>query len=233
MEASMTSLFRRPLVRCLLVLVWLPAGAPSRAHEGEGVAPAEARTRLEAGNARYAGSKVHPRRYRAERPQLTKGQAPYAMVLSCADSRVPPEIVFDESLGKLFVVRLAGNVADADALGSLEYAAEHLGTRYLLVLGHASCGAVKAAVAGGGGSPNLNGLVKEIQPAVGAARAAVPNAKEGELLSASVTENVRLQMKNVAERSPVLKEMIEKGKVGIGGGVYDLESGKVTFLQER
>jgi carbonic anhydrase len=155
------------------------------------------------------------------------------MVLSCADSRVPPEIVFDESLGKLFVVRLAGNVADADALGSLEYAAEHLGTRYLLVLGHASCGAVNAAVTGAGGSPNLTGLVKEIQPAVETAREALPNAKDDEVLSASVKENVRLQMKNVTERSPVLREMIEKGNVGIGGGVYDLETGKVTFLPEK
>jgi carbonic anhydrase len=232
-EVYMTSLFRRRLAFCLLVLPWLVAAAPILAHEAEGVPPAEARTCLEAGNARYAGSKVNPRRYRAERPQLAKGQAPYAMVLSCADSRVPPEIVFDESLGKLFVVRLAGNVADADALGSLEYAAEHLGTRYLLVLGHASCGAVKAAVTGAGGSPNLTGLVKEIQPAIATARGALPNAKDDELLSASVKENVKLQMKNVAERSPVLKEMIEKGKVGMAGGVYDLETGKVTFLPEK
>ena len=229
----MRALVRERLVRSLVVLSLVAFGSPSRAHEGEGVPPAEARTRLEAGNARYAGSKVNPRHYRAERPQLAEGQAPYAMVLACADSRVPPEIVFDESLGKLFVVRLAGNVADADALGSLEYAAEHLGTRYLLVLGHASCGAVKAAVSGTGGSPNLNGLVKEIQPAVEAARGSLPKAQDSEILAASVQENVRLQMKNVSEKSPVLKEMIEKGKVGIAGGVYDLKSGKVTFLTEK
>jgi carbonic anhydrase len=226
----MTFPIRHRLLQGLLLLALIPAAAPSRANEVEGVLPAEARTRLETGNARYAGSKVHPRRYRAERPELAKGQAPYAMVLACADSRVPPEIVFDESLGKLFVVRLAGNVADADALGSLEYAAEHLGTRYLLVLGHASCGAVKAAVSGAGGSPNLLGLVKEIKPAVDAARGALPNAKDDEILSASVKENVRLQMKNVSEKSPVLREMIAKGQVGIGGGVYDLETGKVAFV---
>jgi carbonic anhydrase len=155
------------------------------------------------------------------------------MVLACADSRVPPEIVFDESLGKLFVVRLAGNVADADALGSLEYAAEHLGTRYLVVLGHASCGAVKAAVSGAAGSPNLNGLVKEIKPAVDTVGGAMPKGADKEILAASVQENVRLQVKNVSERSPVLKEMISKGQVGIAGGVYDLKSGKVTFLTEK
>jgi carbonic anhydrase len=229
----MPSLARVHVVRSLVVLSLVALSFPSRAREDDGVAPAEARARLEAGNARYAGSKVNPRHYRAERPQLAKGQAPYAMVLACADSRVPPEIVFDESLGKLFVVRLAGNVADADALGSLEYAAEHLGTRYLLVLGHASCGAVKAAVSGAGGSPNLTGLVKEIKPAIDAVREAMPKGPDNEVLAASVQENVRLQMKNVSERSPVLKEMIEKGKVGIAGGVYDLETGKVSFLPAK
>ena len=229
----MSSLSGYRRVRRLAFLTLFVVGFPSAAHEGEVVPPAEARTRMEAGNARYAGSKVNPRRYRLERPKLAEGQAPYAMVLSCADSRVPPEIVFDESLGKLFVVRLAGNVADADALGSLEYAAEHLGTRYLLVLGHGSCGAVKAAASGAGGSPNLDGLVKEIRPAVAVARGALPKGSDQEILATSVQENVRLQMKNVAERSPVLREMIAKGRVGIAGGVYDLETGKVTFLSGK
>ena len=229
----MRALVRDRLVRSLVVLSLVAFSSPARAHEGEGVPPAEARTRLEAGNARYAGSKVNSRHYRAERPKLAKGQAPYAMVLSCADSRVPPEILFDESLGKLFVVRLAGNVADADALGSLEYAAEHLGTRYLLVLGHSSCGAVKAAGEGSGGSPNLAGLVKEIVPAVDAARGALPKGAGDEIANASVRENVLLQMRNVSARSPVLREMIEKGRVGIAGGIYDLESGKVAFVQGK
>ena len=226
----MRALVRDRLVRSLAVLSLVAFSFPSGAHEGEGVPPGEARTRLEAGNARYAGSKVNPRHYRAERPRLAEGQAPYAMVLACADSRVPPEIVFDESLGKLFVVRLAGNVADAGALGSLEYAAEHLGTRYLLVLGHASCGAVKAAVSGAEGSPNLNGLVKEITPAVDAVRGALPKGADDAVAAASVRENVLLQIRNVSARSPVLKEMIEKGKMGIAGGVYDLESGRVAFI---
>ena len=153
------------LLSCAALAVAGEHGAP------DGVAPETARSLLKEGNRRYATSAVKPRRYRAERPELTKGQAPYAMVLACADSRVPPEIVFDESLGRLFVVRVAGNVAGPDELASLEYAAEHLGTRFLLVLGHASCGAVGAATSPDDPTPNLASLLKEIRPAVDVARA--------------------------------------------------------------
>ena len=102
--------------------------------------------RLMNGNARFVKGQHRPANYKRERAELTKGQRPYAIVLSCSDSRVPPEIVFDESLGKLFVVRVAGNVVDPIALGSIEYAAEHLHSKLLFVLGHESCGAVKATV---------------------------------------------------------------------------------------
>ncbi len=101
-----------------------------------------------------------------ERPELAEGQHPYAIVLACADSRVAPELIFDESLGKLFVVRVAGNVADPVVLGSIEYAVEHLHANLLMVLGHENCGAVKATIGGGAFPPNIEALIKRITPAV-------------------------------------------------------------------
>jgi carbonic anhydrase len=194
----------------------------------EGVAPAAARQMLEEGNNRYTSSAVRPRRYKSERPALSKGQHPYAMVLSCADSRVPPEIVFDESLGKLFVVRVAGNVASPDELASLEYATEHLGARYLVVLGHTSCGAVKAAMDKDDPTPNLGTLLKEIRPAIDTAKA--KGGDPAAVQSGAEKANVQLQMQNVAAKSEVLKKAIADGKIGLAGGVYDLKTGKVEWL---
>ncbi len=193
-----------------------------------GVTPEAARKMLVEGNTRFVMGVVHPRRYRAERPALTKGQHPYAMILCCADSRVPPEIVFDESLGRLFVVRVAGNVTGPDELASLEYAAEHLGTRFLLVLGHESCGAVGAAMSPEDPTPNLATLLKEIRPAVDAARARRPDP--GDLSAEAVKENVRLQLRNVTARSEVLRKMLAEGKLDTAGAVYDLASGRVEWL---
>lgn len=214
-----------------LLLLGVLAFAPgaSRAGEEPGVPPEGARALLKEGNSRYATSAVRPRRYRAERPALTKGQHPYAMVLSCADSRVPPELVFDESLGRLFVVRVAGNVAGPDELASLEYAAEHLGTRFLLVLGHASCGAVGAAMSPEDPTPYLGGLLKEIRPAVEAAKA--KDADVSHLPLEAVRENVRLQVRNVTARSEAFRKLVDEGRVGLAGAVYDLRSGRVEWIE--
>ncbi len=225
-EGPMSRLFGGVLAAILLFSA--PAASRDGGGEHEGVAPEAARKRLEEGNRRYATSAVQPRRYRAERPALTNGQHPYAMILACADSRVPPEIVFDESLGRLFVVRVAGNVASPDELASREYAAEHLGTRFLLVLGHESCGAVGAAMSPEDPTPNLAALLKEIRPAVDAARAS--GADKDHVAAEAVKENVRLQLKNVTSRSEVLRTMAAEGKIATAGAVYDLGSGKVVWL---
>lgn len=225
----MPRVFARPLTLILLLIVLaVPAAFAAEPGAPEGVPPEAALKMLKEGNERYATSAVNPRRYRAERPALVKGQKPYAIVLSCADSRVPPEIVFDESLGRLFVVRVAGNVAGPEEIASIEYAAEHIGTRLLLVLGHQSCGAVAAAMSPEDPTPNLAILLKDIRPAVEAARA--KGAEKEHLAAEAVKENVRLQMKNVTSRSEVLKKMVAEGKFLAAGGVYDLASGKVEWL---
>src|SRR5258705_1725495 len=163
--------------------------------------------RLMDGNARFVKGQHRPADYKRERAELTKAQHPYAIILSCSDSRVPPEIVFDESLGKLFVVRVAGNVVDPVSLGSIEYAAEHLHSKLLYVLGHESCGAVTAAVDGGHFSPSIESILEKIKPAVAAARRDHPGAKD--ILPFAVRENVAVQSKSVIDQSEILRGVIE------------------------
>lgn len=185
-------------------------------------------TRLLDGNTRYVGGKSsHPNQDRSRRDEVAKGQKPFAMILSCADSRVPPEILFDQGLGDLFVVRVAGNIADSHALGSLEYGAQVLGARFLMVLGHEYCGAVDAAVKGGAVGGNIASIVEAIAPA--AARAKADPAKTS-LLDTAVTENVREVLAVIGKRSPALAAMAAKGELTIVGARYDLDSGVVTLV---
>jgi len=133
---------------CLLISIFVTASSQSHHDETTGVSPKEAHDRLAQGNARYvAGKAKHPRQDAATRKHLTSGQQPFATVLSCSDSRVPPELVFDQGIGDLFVVRVAGNIGGEDDLGSIEYAVEHLHTSLIVVMGHEKCGAVTAALA--------------------------------------------------------------------------------------
>lgn len=184
--------------------------------------------RLQKGNRRYVEGKPFSKDFVRQRPELAKDQQPYAIVLTCSDSRVPPEFIFDESLGQLFVVRTAGNIVDSVVLGSIEYAAEHLHASLLLVLGHEACGAVKATIAGGEVPPNIGSLVWRIQPGVDRVKATHP--KEEKLAGACVEENVREQMKQAVAQSHVLIEMVEKEELYIVGGVYDLATGTVELL---
>jgi carbonic anhydrase len=159
----------------------------------------------------------------ARRHELAGGQHPKAVVLSCSDSRVPPEHLFDQGLGDLFVVRLAGNVPEPAAIGSVEYAVEHLGVGLVVVLGHHACGAVKAAIAGGKPEGNIGVIVKDIAPAVATAR---KTGKSGAALEdAAVHENARRAAAALTEKSPVLKQLAKQGKLEIKVAVYDLETG--------
>jgi carbonic anhydrase len=185
--------------------------------------------RLKAGNARYVSGRTLRRNYVADRKATADGQHPYAIVLACADSRLSPEILFDESLGKLFVIRVAGNVVDPVVLGSVEYAAEHLQVETLLILGHESCGAVKATLEGGDVPPNIKSLVERIAPAVEKAKQAKLSAAE--TLNLAIRENVSLQMQQAVAQSEVLGELVKEKKLRIVGGVYNLHSGKVEFTQ--
>ncbi len=223
---------RRPSFRvgyCLVAAVLLLSGPlASDCSLGKSSAPqTDPLARLMAGNARFVKGRHRPADYRRERSELTKGQHPYAIVLTCSDSRVSPEIVFDESLGKLFVIRVAGNVVDLDTLGSIEYAAEHLHSRLVFVLGHESCGAVKATVDGGHFSPGIEAIVDKIKPAVAIARSRHPEAKD--ILPFAVDENTVLQTNSLLDQSEILKELLEKKELRIASGVYSLASGRIKL----
>ncbi len=184
--------------------------------------------RLTEGNKRFVSGSVKQKDLAAQRTATANGQTPFAIVVTCSDSRVPPEMIFDESIGQLFVVRLAGNVVDSLALGSIEYAVEHLHSHTLVVLGHESCGAVKATIEGGTVPPNIASIVRRIAPAVEKARG--KKVVESELLSESVKENVHEQIRRSMSMSPILFDAMMKGELLVLGGFYDLASGKVRFL---
>ena len=186
----------------------------------------KALARLMMGNQRYVRHKEqHPDQSLARRKELEAGQHPFAVVLSCSDSRVPPELLFDEGLGDLFVIRVAGNVVDDAVLGSIEYAVEHLGTKLVMVLGHEKCGAVSAAVEAGTGTGHIKALVTAIRPSVEA------SAKEpGDRIHNCVIANARRVAQQVRESEPVLKDAVAKHLVKVVAADYALDSGKVNLL---
>jgi carbonic anhydrase len=229
---------RTTLSRSLCVASWLcaaAAGAAAPAEPSAGPTADQARQRLAEGNQRYVkGSmKACGASNAAARGKLATSQKPYAIVLSCSDSRVPPEMVFDEGLGELFVVRNAGNVADPIVLGSIEYAAEHLGSPLIVVLGHERCGAVTAAVDAQGKVPgNLGAVVKAIAPAVKRAKSDTQDKAKDALVDAAVVENAKMVADGLTKQSPILKKLVAEGKLHIVAARYDLDDGTVTMLDQ-
>lgn len=208
-----------------------PPAAPARpevqTRESQAaMTPSTALERLQAGNARFAANATKQRDWSAKVVATASGQFPFAAILACMDSRAPIEIVFDQGIGDVFGVRVAGNVVNDDELGSLEYAAK-VGTKLIVVLGHTSCGAVKGAldrVQLG----NLTGLLAKIHPAVEAAGCS--DAKDGACVTRVAEKNVRQSMKDIRERSPYLAKYLDEGQIGLVGGMYDVATGRVTFL---
>jgi carbonic anhydrase len=192
------------------------------------VSAAEAIRLLKKGNQRYLTNAFTEKDYVKERKATANSQHPYAIVLTCADSRVPPEIIFDESIGKLFVIRDAGNLVDSVILGTIEYAAEHLHVKLFMILGHESCGAVTATVAEGEVSPNIGSLVWRMKLPIEKIKST--QVKEENLVSLCVEENVRYQLEQSTLQSGVLSELVEKDELTLIGGVYDIITGKVKFL---
>ena len=189
--------------------------------------PHDALARLMAGNARFVAYKEqHPDESRARRKELTGGQHPFAVILGCSDSRVPPELLFDEGLGDLFVIRVAGNVVDDDILASIEYAVEHLGTKLVVVLGHERCGAVSAAVSGESPVGHLGTLLSAIKPSV----AATANSP-GDHVHNCVVENARRVAQQIRESEPVLKAAIKREGLKVVAADYELDTGKVRLLE--
>jgi carbonic anhydrase len=190
------------------------------------VNPDEALKRLVEGNKRFIEEKRQsPNQSRLRLQQTAVAQYPFASILGCADSRVPAEIVFDQGLGDLFVVRVAGNVASQTAIGSLEFSTAVLGSQLIVVLGHARCGAVTAAIKGDPLPGRIGVFVEEIKPAVQRVK-----FKTGDIEENSIISNVQYQVEKLKEASTILSNLIEQGKLKIVGGRYDLATGKVTLV---
>jgi carbonic anhydrase len=197
------------------------------AQEHEGVNPDEALVKLMEGNSRYVMSTyTHPNQSLERRAEVAKGQKPFAIIVTCSDSRVPPEILFDQGLGDLFVIRVAGNIVDDHALGSIEYAAEHLGVKLVIVLGHERCGAVDATVKGGTAPGHISSLVKDIKPSVEKAR-----KEKGDLLENSIKNNTLAVTKKIESSKPILEELVKKGHIKVVSARYDLDDGKVVLYK--
>ena len=199
------------------------------------VSPDDALARLMRGNERFVGQRAKNPRSNLARVELTgtDGQYPFASILSCADSRVPAERVFDEGVGDLFVVRVAGNVTGPHETGSLEFGVAALGTNLRVVMGHTKCGAVNAVAADAQLFGSLPSLAARIQPAVNETRAAYPNADLATLTERSVEANVRSTMAELMRTSATLADGVRSGNLKIVGAVYDLNTGKVNFMGEH
>lgn len=182
----------------------------------------EALIALQEGNKKYISDTLaHKHSDSARRDSQTGGQAPFAIILSCADSRVVPELIFDQGIGDIFVIRVAGNTANPSSIASIEYAVAHLGSKLIVVLGHESCGACGAAIAGGDNGPNLNHLLKFIEPAV------------EQCDSGDVNDVVNINSKNQAQAllddSSIIKDAVENNGVEIVTAFYNLNGGQVDF----
>ncbi|MFL6375646.1 MAG: carbonic anhydrase family protein [Pyrinomonadaceae bacterium] len=196
--------------------------------------PQQALQRLKDGNTRFVASSIEDNRnYRAQVPLTGKGQFPFAAFVSCIDSRVNVDDIFDLNNGDAFDARLAGGIVDNDVLGSLEYATEEAGAKLIVVLGHTHCGGIKGAC-DDLKMGNLTGLLTQISPAVKNVsknwKGGEMNSKNDAFVEAVMRENVKLTLSNIRHKSPIIHELEEKGKVMIVGAAYDVETGRVEFF---
>ena len=218
--------FSAILLTLILLALFAPASRSTAQNTEETITAESVLAELKSGNGRHVKHRYqHPHETVERMRQLVTGQHPHAEILSCSDSRVPPEIVFDQGLGDLFIVRVAGNVATDTELGSLEYGAEHLHIPLVVVLGHESCGAVTAAVQGGPPEGHIAALVDLIKPAVEKTR-----GTSGDPVANAVRMNVELVVKQLRSSTPILSELVAHGKLRIVGAVYSIETGSVTWL---
>ena len=207
----------------------VPALLQAQAANAEAISeitPDAALRKLMQGNQRYIQQKrTFPDQARSRIVEVAKGQHPFATILACSDSRVAPEIIFDQGLGDLFDIRIAGNFLDDVVLGNMEYAALELGVPLLVILGHERCGAVKAALDGKAVPGHISTLVAAIKPAVDATK----NLK-GDAWDNAVRANVKMNVNNLKLASPILAESVTAGRLKVVGGRYDLDSGKVEII---
>ena len=199
----------------------------------DSITPIMALELLKAGNQRFTNNLKVNRNLLQQANETSDGQHPFAVILSCIDSRTSAELIFDQGLGDVFSVRIAGNIVNEDILGSMEFACKVAGAKIIVVLGHTKCGAVKGAcdhVEMG----NLTALLSKIRPAVDDETTVKENRNSGngEFVEKVASINVKRTVRSIMERSPILKEMIDNGSIGIVGGNYDVTSGEVEFYSD-
>lgn len=200
----------------------------------DSITPLKAIELLKEGNKRFINNLKMNRNLLQQVNETSDGQHPFAVILSCIDSRTSAELIFDQGLGDVFSVRIAGNIQNEDILGSLEFACKVAGAKIVAVLGHTKCGAVKGAcdhVKMG----NLTALLEKLKPAVDAEKSVTANrnADNSEFVEKVASLNVRITKKQILKNSPIIREMIEKGEIALIGGMYDVETGLVDFYDDE
>jgi carbonic anhydrase len=182
---------------------------------------------LKEGNMRFAnGSSIHPNQTAEYRARLVKSQNPFALIITCNDSRITPEIIFDQGLGDLSVIRVGGNVISDQVLGTIEYVIEHLGVTLIVVMGHERCGAVSVAASGGEPRAHMVHVINEILPAVELAK-----TMEGDLIHNAVVLNSKLTAEKIRNAKPFINRIVQSGGVQVLSAVYDVHTGVVTFIE--
>jgi carbonic anhydrase len=202
------------------------------AEEQKNLSPADVLKSLKEGNKRFTSGNLTLRDHSKQIRDAVNGQYPKAIILSCIDSRVPVEDVFDKGIGDLFVARVAGNVINADILGSMEYSCKVAGAKLVLVIGHEYCGAVKGAI-DNVQLGNLTGLLSKLAPAIKASGsyAGEQTSKNPEFLDLVIRNNVQVSVENIRKQSPILNEMEQQGQIKIVGAYYDMDNGAVDFFE--
>jgi carbonic anhydrase len=208
-------------------------GVPTTKEALAAMTPAQAYAELKAGNERFVNKHPKVRNTVADAEATAPAQYPFAVVLSCLDSRKPIELILDQGIGDIFSARVAGNVVNSDILGSMEFACKVSGAKLIVVLGHSNCGAVKGAI-DDVELGNLTSLLAKIKPAEAQVPAEVQprNSKNYIYVDKVAEANVRLAMKEIREHSPILRDMVDKGQIALVGGMYDLSTGKIQFFEK-
>lgn len=220
------------LICSMVAVLMMVSSAVQAADTGLDVTADQALEKLQKGNVRFvSGKQEHPGQDFARRELTsTKGQHPFATILSCSDSRVPPEILFDQGIGDIFIIRVAGNVANVDEAASIEYAVDHLNTPLLVVLGHTQCGAVTAVVEGADAHGNIPALLRSIVPAVAGVRAKNPKASGPQLISDCIKANVWQAIEDLFRTSAIVTAKAKDNKLKVVGAMYDISTGRVSIL---
>ena len=218
-------------VTLFLMVFQITAFSQFTKEQQEKTSPDDALQMLKDGNQRFVSGNTIDRNSSSEVKNSSTGQYPYAVLLSCMDSRVATETVFDQGIGDIFINRVAGNISNKDIIGGMEYGCAVVGSKLILVLGHTECGAVKGAI-DGAELGNLTGLLNKIDPAVSATKYdGDRTSKDKKFVELVTEENVRLAVEDIRKNSPVLKGMEDEGKIKIVGGMYNVATGEVTFFE--